>query len=155
MSDTEGNDFGLVKPNGKPLNKTAEVGKLAQRLNELYSIYDASERKSDVAIFSSRQINHIMGYENMKDTYCNSLIGADFMLKDLHINCDFITEKFILNGHINNYKFLILPCTYVMSEECAKAIADYVENGGNVIADYILAEKKADLIRFSESTVTI
>lgn len=142
MSDTEGNDFGLVKPNGKPLNKTAEVGKLAQRLNELYSIYDASERKSDVAIFSSRQINHIMGYENMKDTYCNSLIGADFMLKDLHINCDFITEKFILNGHINNYKFLILPCTYVMSEECAKAIADYVENGGNVIADYILAEKK-------------
>lgn len=142
MSDTEGNDFGLVKPNGKPLKKTAEVGKLAQRLNEVYSIYNSSERTSEVAIFSSRQINHIMGYENMKDTYCNSLIGADFMFKDLHINCDFITEKFILNGSIKKYKFLILPCTYVMSEECAKAIADYVRDGGNVIADYILAEKK-------------
>ena len=82
MSDTEGNDFGLVKPNGKPLKKTAEVGKLALRLNDLYHVYDAAERKSDVAIFMSRQINHIMGSEGMTDNHCNSLCGANFMLSD-------------------------------------------------------------------------
>lgn len=142
VSDTEGNDFGLVKPNGKPLQKTAEVGKLARKMNEYYHIYNSSERVAEVAIFSSRQINHIMGYENMKDTYCNSLIGANFMLTDLHINSDFITEKEILKGSLKKYKTLILPCAYVLSEECAKAIDTFVANGGQVIADYILAEKK-------------
>lgn len=142
MSDTEGNDFGLVKPNGKPLQKTAEVGKLALKMNEYYNIYNSSERMAEVAIFSSRQINHIMSYENMKDTYCNSLIGANFILNDLHINSDFITEKEILKGSLKKYKALILPCTYVLSEECAKAIGEFVSGGGQVIADYILAEKK-------------
>ncbi len=142
MSDTEGNDFGLVKPNGKPLNKTREVGKLALKMNDFYHIYNSSERVAEVAIFTSRQINHIMGYENMKDTYCNSLIGANFILNDLHINNDFITEKEILKGSLKKYKALVLPCTYVMSEECANAIGEYVKNGGQVIADYILAEKK-------------
>lgn len=142
MSDTEGNDFGMVKPNGKPLPKTEEVGKLAQRMNELYGVYNASEHKSDVAIFSSQQINHIMGYENMSDRYCNSLIGASYMLTDLHINHDFITEKEILKGSIYKYKTILFPCSYIMSEECAKAVNDYVLSGGNVIADFILAEKQ-------------
>ncbi len=142
VSDTEGNDFGLVKPNGKPLNKTAEVGKLALKMNDYYNIYNTSERVAEVAIFSSRQTNHIMGFENMKDTYCNSLIGANFMLTDLHINSDFITEKEILKGSLNKYKCLILPCAYVLSEECATAIGEFVSGGGQVIADYILAEKK-------------
>ena len=142
MSDTEGNDFGLVKPNGKPIAKTVETGKLAKRMNELYSVYDAAEKKADIAIFMSRQINHIMGAEGMSDNHCNSLVGANFILSDLHINSDYIAEPEVLDGKLENYKTLILPCTYVLSEECAQKIAEFVKNGGQVIADYILAEKK-------------
>jgi hypothetical protein len=35
-----------------------------------------------------------------------------------------------------------MPCTYVLSEECAAAVAEFVRGGGHVIADYILAEKR-------------
>jgi len=142
LSDTEGNDFGMCKPNGKPLKRTCEVGKLAKRLEELSDVYNSSVRKSDVAIFMSQQINHIMEGEKMTGNYLNSLTGANHMMTDLHINSDFICEKEILKGSLKKYKVLILPCTYIISEECALKIGEFVRDGGHVIADYILAEKR-------------
>jgi beta-galactosidase GanA len=90
----------------------------------------------------SQQINHIMNGDKMGANYLNAVTGANYMLTDLHINSDFICEKEILKGSLKKYKVLLLPCTYVISEECAKAIAQFVEEGGSVIADYILAEKR-------------
>ena len=142
LSDTEGNDFGMCRPDGKYLKRTKEIGILAKRMNELSHVYNSAKRKSDVAIFMSQKINHLMGAESMTDNYLNSLIGAHNMMADLHINSDFISEKEIIKGSLGKYKVLILSCAYIMSEECASKIADFVKNGGKVIADYILAEKK-------------
>lgn len=142
MSDIEGGDFGLAKANGKPLKKAVEVGKLANRMKELFPVYDSAVRKSDVAVLSSRQINHLMDVDFMKDRYLNSLTGANFLLSDLHINSDFITEEQIIKGMLKDYKTLVLPCIYIITEECGKAIAEFVQNGGQVIADFVLAEKK-------------
>ncbi|MBE6613636.1 MAG: glycosyl hydrolase family protein [Ruminococcaceae bacterium] len=142
MSDTEGNDFGMVRPNGKVLPRTVEVGALASKLNELAPLFNSSERRSEAAIFTSQKINHLMDAEEMTGTYTNAIVGATYLLADLHINSDFICEKEILKGSLSKYKVLILPCTYILSEECAAEIARFVEGGGRVIADYILAEKK-------------
>lgn len=142
LSDTEGNDFGMCRPDGKPLKRTKELGAFAKRMESLSPIYNASERKSDIAIYMSQQINHIMNGDKMGPNYLNAVTGANYMLSDLHINSDFICEKEILKGSLKNYKVLLLPCTYVISEECAKAIAEFVKDGGHVIADYILAEKR-------------
>ncbi len=142
LSDLEGNDFGMCRPDGKPLKRTAEVGSLAKRMYELSPIYAALKRTSDVAIFMSQKINHLMQIEHMADNYINGLKGANLMLTDLHINSDFICEKEVLKGSLGKYKALILPCTYVISEECAEKIAEFVNGGGTVIADYILAEKR-------------
>ncbi len=142
LSDLEGNDFGMCRPDGKPLKRTHEVGKLAERMLELSHIYANSQRTSDVAIFMSQKINHLMSAERMSDNYLNGIKGAYFMLTDLHINSDFISEKEVLKGSLQKYKVLILPCTYIISEECAEAIAEFTKNGGVVIADYILAEKR-------------
>lgn len=142
LSDTEGNDFGMCRPDGKPLKRTRELGAFAKRMEQLSPLYDACERTSDVAIYMSQQINHLMSGDKMEPNYLNAVRGANYMLSDLHINSDFICEKEILKGSLQRYKVLILPCTYILSEVCAQAIREFVQNGGHVIADYILAEKR-------------
>jgi len=142
MSDTEGNDFGMTRPDGKVLPRTIEVGALATKLNVIAPLFNESERKSEVAVYTSQKINHLMEAEGMTATYTNAVAGAVYMLNDLHVNSDFICEKEILKGALSKYKVLVLPCTYILSEECAAEIARFVEGGGHVIADYVLAEKK-------------
>lgn len=142
LSDLEGNDFGMCRPDGKPLKRTHELGKLAKRMDELSPVYARSRRKADVAIFMSQQINHLMQAEHMTENYIYGLTGANYMMTDLHINSDFICEKEILKGSLANYKVLLLPCTYILSDECAAGIEAFIRNGGHVIADYILAEKR-------------
>lgn len=78
----------------------------------------------------------------MRDNYLNAVYGAFGMVTDLHINADFISDEQVINGRLTQYKVLLLPCTYVISEECAAAITKFVKQGGTVIADYILAEKR-------------
>lgn len=150
LSDTEGNDFGMCRPDGKPLKRTKELGVLAQKMQKLSDIYNSSSRKSDVAIYMSQQINHLMQGERMTENYLNSLVGANLMMTDLHINSDFICEKEILKGSLDKYKVIILPCTYIISEECGAKIKEFVKNGGHVIADYILGEKRPGGVCYTE-----
>lgn len=150
LSDVEGNDFGMCRPNGRPLKRTREVGKLAKRMEELSSVYNSASRKSDVAVYMSHQIYHIMNGDRMDENYRTSLIGANQMLTDLHINSDFINHEEIIKGSLSKYKVLILPCSYVISEECAEKIAEFVRSGGHVIADYILAEKRPGGVCYTE-----
>lgn len=142
LSDVEGNDFGMCRPDGKPLKRTERLGEFAARMEELSPLYGKCERRSEVAVFTSQQINHIMAGDKMQNNYPDAVRGANYMLGDLHINSDFICEKEILKGSLSKYKVLIMPCTYVLSEECAADVAEFVRGGGHVIADYILAEKR-------------
>ena len=142
LSDIEGNDFGMCRPDGKPLRRTVEVGRFAKRMTELSPVYAKGERRSDVAVFMSQRINHLMDGDNMTANYLGSLTGANYMLNDLHINSDFIRENEIIEGALSKYKVLILPCSYIISEACGRAVKEFVRNGGHLIADYILAEKR-------------
>ncbi len=142
LSDLEGNDYGMCRPDGKPLKRTKELGKLSRRMYELSDVYASGEHKSEVTVYMSQKINHLAAAEKMDTCYKNALIGAGAMLTDLHINYDFITDEGIANGTLEKYKVLLLPCSYIISTETAEKIGQYVKNGGRVIADYILAEKK-------------
>ena len=142
LSDIEGNDFGMCRPDGKPLKRTRELGRFAKVMESHSSVYNRSARKADVAIFMSQKITHIMDGDRMRDNYLNAVYGAFGMVTDLHINADFISDEQVINGLLTQYKVLLLPCTYIISEECASAITAFVKHGGTVIADYILAEKR-------------
>ncbi len=142
LSDMEGNDFGMCRPDGKPLKRTIELGKLSKRMYELSDVYNSVKRISEVAIFTSQKINHIAKADRMDGCYISALSGASAMLTDLHINSDFVSDEDVVNGVLKSYKALLLPSTYVISEECAERIEEFVRHGGRVIADYILAEKK-------------
>lgn len=141
LSDLEGNDYGMCRSDGKPLKRTRELGTLSKRMYALSDVYFSSKRKSDVAIYMSKSIQHLAKADRMDGCYTNALIGANAMLTDLHINSDFITDEGILAGDLGKYKVLLLPCSYIISKETADKIEQFVKNGGRVIADYILAQK--------------
>ena len=142
LSDMEGNDFGMCRPDGKPLRRTHELGRLSQRMYELSDVYASGSKKSDVAIFCSQKINHLARADRMDGNYHDALKGAGMMMTDLRINYDFISDEQILLGALAKYKVLLLPSSYVISAECADRIGEFVRSGGRVIADYILAEKE-------------
>lgn len=142
ISDTEGNDFGMVKTNGKVLQRTIDTGKLASIMEKEAGIYNSSIRKSEVAIFMDQSINHLIDSEFMTDSYLHAVTGCHHMLLDMHINSDFINGEYIRKGLLSRYKVLMLPCSYIISEEVAGEIEKFVRNGGIVIADYNLADKR-------------
>lgn len=142
FSDTEGNDFGMTRPDGTPLKRTLAVGKTAHLMEELSPFFDSSEHTSLVAVFSSQKINHLMDAEKMGERYIKAVEGAVNILHDLHINVDFVCEESIINGSLKKYKALVLPTAYIMSDECGAAIETYANEGGTVIADFLLAEKR-------------
>ena len=142
ITDTEGNDFGMAKPNGKVLKRTLETGALAEQVLASSDKYYASERVSDVAIFMDQSIIHLIDADYMQDNYINAVTGCHHMLLDMHINSDFITEEYVKKGLLSKYKVLILPCAFVLSDAVGAAIEEFVRNGGVVIADYNLADKR-------------
>lgn len=143
QSDLEGNDFGLTRPDGTVRKKTLKLAGFSKKLESLFpETYEKAEHYSEVCIYQDQSVNHIMGPDNMKSYHLNAVVGANFALSDLHIPSDFICAKEILKGSLSRYKVLILPCSYVLSEAVAEKIAEFTKNGGTVIADYLLADKK-------------
>ena len=152
ISDMEGNDFGLVKPNGKVLPRAIETGKLAKIVNtkQIKQVYLSSMRKADTAIFMSQSMNHLMEADKMGNAYLDAVRGAYRLFSDIYETVDFICGEEILKGSLMRYKHLILPCSYIISQTCIKVISDFVSAGGVVLSDYCLAEKQPGGMCYTE-----
>lgn len=148
MSDTEGGDFGMVRRNGKVTSRAVAGGETVRLATAYSEDYLSSTRKSAVAIYTSSQIHNFIFGDYVTEDWISSEKGSAYMLADLHINGDFINED---NLHLlKNYKVLILPFSYVMSEQTAKAIISFTEQGGVVIADYIVAFKRENGVCYKD-----
>lgn len=141
MSDVEGAEFGLVRTNGKPLPRAEKTGMVSKALQNYYSLIHSAERKSEVAIFTSQNTQHIAPADQASGIYNDAQQGAMLILHDSHIAPELVNEELILNGYLKNYKALILPCVYLIDEEIIEKIEEFAANGGIVIADYLLGLK--------------
>jgi hypothetical protein len=54
-----------------------------------------------------------------------------------HIPFEVLTEKDLLAGGLSDFAVLVLPNTYCLGDEVAAAIADYVRQGGGLVATYL------------------
>ena len=57
------------------------------------------------------------------------------MLKETSLQPDFLVPERILNGGLDGYRLLILPCSVSLSEQTIAAITEFVQDGGAVLAD--------------------
>lgn len=67
--------------------------------------------------------------------YDNNLSNLNNILKQLHLQYDFIHEDQMARGDLANYRVLILPWSSAVSPREAEAIRKFVQAGGTVIAD--------------------
>lgn len=101
--------------------------------NEEY--YTDIESYTNVALVLSQ--NTLNFYcEDTEKQYIEYFRGMYSALNDMHITFDILSEKFIPTEKLSKYKVLILPNCACMSEETAKVLRKFVEEGGNIVATY-------------------
>lgn len=134
LSDFESATYGMCRQDGKPLKRAEKSGKLAEDYSRLYDIFK-SIRKSEVAVFQSHDITRLTLADNLVLEHNSAVRGAFRILCDLHITPSAINEKYVKEGALSKFKVLIMPHTYLLCEEVAKAVKKFVEDGGTLIAD--------------------
>lgn len=64
-----------------------------------------------------------------------ALIGMYFMLTKLGYSVDIISDTQIQNNELNNYSTLVFPYSYALKNSSINYIKEFINNGGNIIAD--------------------
>jgi beta-galactosidase len=130
--------FGLVDHDGPPSWKVDEFARIASEFKELEKYGFPRYTHPEVAIaysFDSFIASHPNGPSNttlqyFKTPYADQVQAAFEPLFRANI------DTAILNvGHedLKPYKLVVVPADYVMDEASAKALRDYVSNGGTVL----------------------
>jgi len=130
--------FGLVDHDGTPSWKVDEFARIASEFKELSKYGFPRYTHPEIAIaysFGSFIDSHPNGPSNttlqyFRPSYTEQVQGAFEPL----FRANFDTA--IINiGHdsLSNYKLVVVPADYVMDAESAKAVREYVSNGGTVL----------------------
>jgi len=150
-SGWENNEFGLVAKDGSLRPRAEAAGKACRIINRNMELFLKARPKAEVAILQSQTCKNAAGSEIPDETvfhpyrgerryYAQSQLGAYKMLWESKIPCDFINPPLIAAG-LKNYSALLMPFTYMIDAGAAKAIIDFVRNGGCLIADFGCAMK--------------
>lgn len=130
--------FGLLDHDNTPSWKLAEWGNIASEFKRLEKFGFPRYPHPEVALaysFDSFIASHPNGPSNttlqyFKPAYSEQVLGAFTPLFR-----DNIDTAIVNVGHadLSSYKLVVIPADYLMDAASAKAIRDYVENGGTVL----------------------
>ncbi len=115
-------------------NITQAVGKMDERMFEAYPV------PAEVALLINRATNtwdcdgagRVYGMKNTLNYFENKAIYM--ALRHAHIWVDLISDAEVHAGRLDNYKVLYIGGSY-MERQTARAIKDWVEHGGVLVAD--------------------
>jgi len=140
--------YGIPGPDNRLDRRYYEAKRVGEEIRRLEGYLCETTCKSDVAILCS--YDNIWATDMEKDDYGrNSLDDMLSVYKGLwlnHIPVD-IVEPY---HDLTKYKVLFTPFTYIMSEQNALRLKEYVNNGGILISDARLAVKNEYNGIFSE-----
>jgi beta-galactosidase len=130
--------FGLVDHDGTPSWKLDEWGRFASEFKQLSKYGFPRYTHPEVAIaysFDSSIDSHPNGPSNttlqyFKPSYLEQVQGAFEPLFRANIDTAIIN---IGRDSLSTYKLVVVPADYLMDQDSAKAIRDYVEGGGTVL----------------------
>ncbi len=130
--------FGLVDHDGTPSWKVDEFGRIASEFKRLSKFGFPRHTRPEVAIAYSFDSfvdsrpngpsNTTLGY--FKPPYSDQVQGAFDPFFRANIDTAIIN---IGHASLSSYKLVVIPAHYVMDEASAKAIRDYVNDGGCVL----------------------
>jgi len=145
----EGGEWGLIAMDGTPSDRLKVVKAFAETIRRNPAIDSATPQPSKVAILYNRQtllLNDLDGRGpngSRKDALL-ALWGCHRALQASHIPADFLDIEELKSGDASRYDVLYLPHCYAMDKQVAASVRRYVEQGGTVWADGLLAWKDED-----------
>lgn len=128
----------VVDHDGSTENRVfKEIAKLGQDMESLSSYVVGSSREADVAIFYDWDNNWALedakAFSDESKKYGQTLEKHYKAFWEKDIPVDVITKE----NSFSDYKLLIVPMLYLISEETMERLKEFVENGGTVVSTYI------------------
>lgn len=133
--------FHLTAFDGSITPRAESFGKLGARLQKHAALLNRVYPKNAAAILTLEDTLTLLGINYPESVHASqpmnhvqeSRFGAYRLMYDCKIGADCICETTL--DRLNDYKVLLLPAQEQMTPDAAKAIRDYVWNGGTVIAE--------------------
>jgi beta-galactosidase len=145
---TEGNEAGewaLAGANGEPTPRTVATRTVAQVLEKHSEFFlSAKPVPSQTAILYNREtllLYAVDGWRRPADEAMHSLMGCYKALHRRHVAVDFIESSELEAGAAAKYKTLYLPYSYALTARSCEALRGYVQDGGTIWADGLVAWK--------------
>ncbi|MCR4401965.1 MAG: beta-galactosidase [Firmicutes bacterium] len=130
--------FGLAELDGTPSERARVAGAAGKVVSANMELFlDAMPPKADVAILYNVLANIMWTAMREKSTYIpsRSLAGAYRPLFEENIPADYVHLDEISLGALARYKVLYMPFSIMITREAAQRIAEFVWNGGTVVAE--------------------
>jgi beta-galactosidase len=144
----EAGEEGLVSLDGVPSPRVQLVKEIADDLNRLPELAQAKPVTPRVAILYDPEAVLLMQADGRKQFAARraqeplwSLEGAYAALHRAHIPVNFVHLQELKTGAAQRYSVLYMPYAYALDDQAVQAVRDYVQNGGTLWADGLVAWK--------------
>ncbi|GAA2624951.1 beta-galactosidase [Paractinoplanes durhamensis] len=132
----------LLPHAGTETEQWREVLDLSFTLRRLAEIA-GSEVQADTAVLFSWEswwAAEQEGRPSSAVSYLDQVHSVHLGLRELGVTADVISP----DGDLGRYRFVVVPCLYLVTDEQAKAITEFVENGGHVLVTFFSGIADAD-----------
>ena len=123
---------GILDHHGEPTRRYRELAAMGQELVKIGEEFKGAMPKADVAMMLSYDVR--FGFQTQPN---NKHFSYPAHFTDIYrafwqenIAVDIVSEK---EQQLSEYKLVIMPAFYVLSEETRDLVEDYVKNGGTVL----------------------
>lgn len=138
--------FGLANYDGSVNERALAAGKVARTITENMDIFVNSKPiQAKVAILYNIEAHKALACLRAESAEIirKDIFGIYKALMNLGLNVDFL-HLTDLGQDLSKYKVIFLPFSIALDEKSAKAIENYISNGGTLVADGRLAWMKED-----------
>lgn len=144
LTEFESGEYGMTRLDGTVTGKTKALAKEFKLLQKHAALFRSVKRRVRAAILVSRPLEYLAALSNIdrggQQSLCKgSMTDCHELLWRNNIAADFLPLEHL--NHLNDYEYIFLPCFFAISKEVADKLAEYVKQGGILIADAMLGIK--------------
>lgn len=142
-------NYAIVHIDGKPRRHYYEMMDTAKALNKLEPLEQA-KFPGEVAICFDYDSHWALRIKPISDPvfqYIRHATEYYDALSQLGVNADVIS----LNADFDQYKAVLIPAGFILTEEQRDKVRAYVKNGGTVLSTIVTSVKNADNIGYTET----
>lgn len=138
-SGYESGGYGLVNQDGSITERAINAGKIAQTVTQNNDLFLRSKPiPAQVAIVYNPLSQMVGGAQRRSDYpggHHDSLIGYYRVFAENNIPVDFIHREDLENKDLSQYKLVVLPWALMLTDDAARGVKRFVEEGGYVAAE--------------------